>query len=49
VAWSPLAELIPGVRAHVFAGASHTPYLESPEEYQAIVFAFLAEHEGGLE
>jgi len=48
-AWSPLAELIPGARAHVFAGASHVPYLESPDEYQSIVSAFLAEHDSGLE
>ena len=46
VAWGPLAERIPGARAHVFAGASHMPFVESPEEYHSVVTAFLAEHEG---
>lgn len=46
VAWSPFAEYIPGVRTHVFAGASHVPYLEVPEEYRAVVGGFLAEHDG---
>ena len=45
VAWSPFAEHIPGVRTHVFAGASHVPYLESPDEYHAVVAPFLAEHD----
>jgi L-proline amide hydrolase len=45
VAWGPLAEHIPGVRTHLFAGASHVPYLESPDEYHAIVAPFLAEHD----
>jgi L-proline amide hydrolase len=46
VAWGPLAEHIPGVRTHVFAGASHVPYLESPDEYHAVVAPFLAEYDG---
>jgi L-proline amide hydrolase len=45
VAWGPLAEHIPGVRTHLFAGASHVPYLESPDEYHAVVAPFLAEHD----
>jgi L-proline amide hydrolase len=46
VAWRPLAEQIPGALAHVFAGASHMPYLESPHEYHATVAPFLTEHDG---
>jgi len=46
VAWGPLAEHIPAVRVHVFAGASHTPFVELPQEYRAVVAPFLAEHEG---
>jgi L-proline amide hydrolase len=48
VAWRPLAEHIPAARVHVFAGASHVPFVESPDEYYAVVAPFLAEHEGGL-
>jgi L-proline amide hydrolase len=48
VAWSPLAELIPGARAHVFTGASHMPFVEFPQEYHAVVAPFLAEHDGVL-
>ena len=46
LAWSPLADHIPGVRTHVFAGASHVPYLEVPEEDRGVVGGFLAEHDG---
>jgi L-proline amide hydrolase len=48
VAWGPLAEHIPNARTHVFAGASHTPYLESPDEYHAVVAPFLAEHDAAV-
>ena len=46
VAWGPLAEHIPGARMYLFAGASHTPFMESPDEYHAVVAPFLAQHEG---
>jgi L-proline amide hydrolase len=48
VAWGPLAEQIPAARAHVFAGASHMPFVESAQEYHAVVAPFLAEHESAL-
>jgi L-proline amide hydrolase len=48
VAWHPLAEQIPAARAHVFAGASHMPYLESPDEYYGVVAPFLADHDRRL-
>ena len=46
-AWQPLADHIPGARTHVFADASHVPYLEVPDKYHAVVAPFLAEHDGG--
>lgn len=45
VAWGPLAEQIPGARTHMFADASHVPYMESPDEYRTVVAAFLTEHD----
>ena len=48
VAWHPRAEQIPAARAHVFAGASHMPYLESPDEYYGVVAPFLADHDRRL-
>jgi L-proline amide hydrolase len=48
VAWGPLAEHIPGARMHLFDGASHTPFMEFPDEYHAVVAPFLAENEGAL-
>jgi L-proline amide hydrolase len=49
VAWGPLAEDIPAARLHVFADASHMPFVEFPQEYHAVVAPFLAEHEGTLD
>lgn len=43
--WKPYVEEIPDVRSHVFAGASHCTHLEQPEQFRAVVGAFLAEHE----
>jgi L-proline amide hydrolase len=43
--WAPFVERISGARSHVFAGASHCTHLEQPEEFRAVVAAFLAEHD----
>jgi len=39
--WRPFAEEIPDVVVHEFPGASHTPHLETPEEFFAVVEDFL--------
>lgn len=39
--WAPFVELIPGARSHVFAGASHLPHVEAPQEFLDVVGAFL--------
>ena len=43
--WRPYVEHIPEARSHVFEGASHCTHLEQPEEFRAIVAAFLADHD----
>ena len=43
--WRPFAERIPGAAVHEFAGASHTPHLESPEEFDRVVRDFLSSHD----
>jgi L-proline amide hydrolase len=43
--WQPYVERIADVRSHVFADASHCTHLEKPEEFRAVVAAFLAEHD----
>jgi len=43
--WRPYVERIPGARSHVFEGASHCTHLEQPEEFRAVVAAFLADHD----
>jgi L-proline amide hydrolase len=43
--WRPYVERIPGARSHVFEGASHCTHLEQPEEFRAVVAAFLANHD----
>lgn len=45
VAHQPFLDLIPGVQGHVFRGASHASYAESPEEFRQVVGAFLAAHD----
>jgi pimeloyl-ACP methyl ester carboxylesterase len=45
VAHQPFLESIPDVRGHVFAGASHASYAESPEEFRQVLGAFLAAHD----
>jgi pimeloyl-ACP methyl ester carboxylesterase len=42
----PFLDLIPDVRGHVFPGASHTAYLESPKEFRETLGSFLAASEG---
>lgn len=44
-AWAPFVERIPDARQHVFAGASHTPHLETPEEFTRVVGEFLRQHD----
>ena len=43
--WRPYAERIADARSHVFPGASHCTHLEQPEEFRAVIAAFLAEHD----
>lgn len=43
--WAPFVERIPDVTSHVFPGASHCTHLEQPEEFRAVVAAFLAGHD----
>jgi len=43
--WAPYVERIAGARSHVFADASHCSHLEKPEEFRAVIGAFLAEHD----
>jgi proline-specific peptidase len=42
----PFLDLIPDVRGHVFAGASHVSFSETPEEFRDVTSAFLAAHDG---
>jgi len=35
---------IPGAQRHVFEGAGHLPFSQSPSEFNAVTLAFLAEH-----
>jgi pimeloyl-ACP methyl ester carboxylesterase len=41
----PFLDLIPDVRGHEFAGASHVAYIETPEAVRGVLGAFLAEHD----
>ena len=41
----PFLDLIPEVRGHEFAGASHVAYIETPEAVRDVLGAFLAEHD----
>jgi len=41
----PFLDLIPDVRGHVFAGASHVAFDETPAEFQDVTSAFLAAHD----
>ncbi|OCI97729.1 hypothetical protein A6U86_33860 [Rhizobium sp. AC27/96] len=45
MAWEPFASLLRDVETHVFGGASHTPHLETPAEYFAVVSKFLGKHD----
>ena len=44
-AWTPFVERLPKVHHHVIPGASHTPHLETPEEFTRIVGDFLRQHD----
>jgi proline-specific peptidase len=41
----PFLDLIPDVRGHVFAGASHVAFDETPAEFRQVTAAFLAAHD----
>jgi L-proline amide hydrolase len=43
--WAPYVERIPDARSHVFADASHCSHLEKPEEFRAVIGAFLSEYD----
>jgi proline-specific peptidase len=44
-AHQPFLDSIPDVRGHVFLGASHTPFSESPAEFSDVLGPFLAEND----
>jgi len=46
IAWQPFVDGIPDVRLHVFAGASHVPFIETPAEYFEVLGGFLRDHDG---
>ncbi len=43
--WQPFVDHIPDVRSHVFPQSSHCTHLEKPEEFRAVVAAFLHRHD----
>lgn len=43
--WQPYVERIPNAISHVFPDTSHCTHLEKPEEFRAVVAAFLAAHD----
>jgi L-proline amide hydrolase len=43
--WQPYVERIAGARSHVFPDSSHCTHLEKPQEFRAVIGAFLAEHD----
>jgi L-proline amide hydrolase len=47
-AWQPYVERIPNVQSHVFPDASHCSHLEKPEEFRAVVAAFLKLHDARI-
>ncbi len=46
--WQPYVEHIPDVASHVFPDTSHCTHLEKPEEFRAVVAAFLAAHDSAI-
>lgn len=44
--WAPFVDLVPDVRSHVVAAASHMPHVEQPQELLDVVGGFLDEHDG---
>ncbi|MBA8792552.1 L-proline amide hydrolase [Friedmanniella endophytica] len=45
IVWQPFLDRIADVRSHVFAGSSHMPHVEEPEEFTRVVGGFLREHD----
>ncbi len=43
--WRPFVDRIPNAIAHVFPQSSHCTHLEKPEEFRAVVAAFLDSHD----
>ena len=43
--WQPYVDHISGAESHVFPDTSHCSHLEKPEEFRAVVAAFLASHD----
>ncbi len=43
--WQPYVEHIANVESHVFPDTSHCAHLEQPEEFRAVVAAFLTSHD----
>ena len=43
-----LAGLLPHAQRHVYQGAGHIPYATHPEDYVALVLAFISETRGGM-
>ena len=46
--WQPYVEHIPDVTSKVFPDTSHCTHLEKPEEFRAVVAAFLAAHDSAI-
>jgi L-proline amide hydrolase len=43
--WQPFVDDIPDAGSHVFPQSSHCTHLEKPEEFRAVVAAFLNSHD----
>lgn len=45
LSWEPFVTRLKNVESHVFEGASHTPHLETPDEYLSVIGNFLRKHD----
>lgn len=43
--WAPFVDRVPDVRSHVFPESSHTPHIEEPRAWCAVVGEFLRDHD----
>jgi L-proline amide hydrolase len=47
-AWQPYVENIPDAQSHVLPDTSHCSHLEKPEEFRAVIAAFLSSHDAAV-